>query len=126
MLGIYLVVKFGQLAFAGNLKYLFTSGLMSVLFWAEILIGVVVPMVLFSIQEVSPEPQWIADLARHPCCSGMILNRFNVSWFAVKHPDPLTYMPTFHGQCALTSRPFPRCSFRLASSRPASWPSAWQ
>ena len=25
----------------------------------------------------------------------MILNRFNVSWFAVKHPDPLTYAPTF-------------------------------
>ncbi len=26
---------------------------------------------------------------------GMILNRFDVSWFAVKHPDPLTYIPTF-------------------------------
>jgi Ni/Fe-hydrogenase subunit HybB-like protein len=26
---------------------------------------------------------------------GMILNRFNVSWFAVTHPDPMTYMPTF-------------------------------
>ena len=26
---------------------------------------------------------------------GLILNRFNVSWFAVKHPDPLFYMPTF-------------------------------
>jgi len=25
----------------------------------------------------------------------MILNRFNVSWFAVKHPDPMFYMPTF-------------------------------
>ncbi len=25
----------------------------------------------------------------------MILNRFNVSWFAVKHADPITYMPTF-------------------------------
>ncbi len=26
---------------------------------------------------------------------GMILNRFNVSWFAVQHPDPLFYVPTF-------------------------------
>jgi Ni/Fe-hydrogenase subunit HybB-like protein len=25
----------------------------------------------------------------------MIFNRFNVSWFAVKHPDPITYVPTF-------------------------------
>ena len=26
---------------------------------------------------------------------GMILNRFDVSWFGVKHPDPMTYIPTF-------------------------------
>ena len=25
---------------------------------------------------------------------GMILNRFDVSWFAVKHPDPISYIPT--------------------------------
>jgi len=28
---------------------------------------------------------------------GLILNRFNVSWFAVKHADPLFYVPTFMG-----------------------------
>jgi Ni/Fe-hydrogenase subunit HybB-like protein len=28
----------------------------------------------------------------------MILNRFNLSWFAVKHYDPLTYIPTFMGK----------------------------
>jgi Ni/Fe-hydrogenase subunit HybB-like protein len=27
--------------------------------------------------------------------AGMILNRFNVSWFGVKHPDPLVYVPSF-------------------------------
>ena len=26
---------------------------------------------------------------------GMILDRFDVSWLAVKHPDPITYIPTF-------------------------------
>ena len=26
---------------------------------------------------------------------GMILDRFDVSWLAVKHPDPMTYIPTF-------------------------------
>ena len=35
--------KFGQLTLAGDLKYLFTGGLMSVLFWAEILVGVFLP-----------------------------------------------------------------------------------
>jgi Ni/Fe-hydrogenase subunit HybB-like protein len=27
----------------------------------------------------------------------MILNRFDVSWFAVQHTDPLTYRPAFMG-----------------------------
>ena len=39
ILGLYLVMKFVQLALEGNLGLLFTSGLMSILFWAEILIG---------------------------------------------------------------------------------------
>ena len=26
---------------------------------------------------------------------GMIFNRFNVSWLAVQHADPITYIPTF-------------------------------
>jgi Ni/Fe-hydrogenase subunit HybB-like protein len=32
----------------------------------------------------------------------MILNRFNVSWFAVKHPDPLSYLPSFMGNVHYT------------------------
>ena len=28
---------------------------------------------------------------------GMVLNRFAVSWFAVKHADSITYLPTFMG-----------------------------
>jgi Ni/Fe-hydrogenase subunit HybB-like protein len=94
VLGIYLAVKFGQLAFAGDLKYLFTSGLMSVLFWTEILVGSILPLVLFSFRKTRQSPQglWYGAIA---VLLGMVLNRFNVSWFAVKHPDPLTYMPTF-------------------------------
>ncbi len=51
-LGVYLVLKFGELAVAGDLGYLFTSGIMSILFWAEIIIGVVIPMVWFSIKRI--------------------------------------------------------------------------
>ena len=43
---------------------------------------------------------------------GMILNRFNVSWFAVTHPDPLTYMPTFMSKVT-TSRLFPRSALSI-------------
>ena len=94
VLSIYLVIKFSQLAIAGDLKYLFTGGLMSVLFWAEILIGAVTPIVLFSIQRIRQSPNGLL-LGAVILLLGMILNRFNVSWFGIRHPDPLSYMPTF-------------------------------
>jgi Ni/Fe-hydrogenase subunit HybB-like protein len=90
----YLVIKFSQLTIAGDLKYLFTSGLMSVLFWAEILIGAVTPIVLFSTKRVRQSANGLL-FGAVILLLGMILNRFNVSWFAVQHPDPLSYMPTF-------------------------------
>ena len=94
VLAVYAFLKFGELAWAGELGLLFTSGGMSLLFWAEILIGVVTPIILFSIQKVRQSPNGLLTGAII-LLLGMILNRFNVSWFAVKHPDPLFYMPTF-------------------------------
>ena len=94
VLVVYTLLKFGELAWAGNLKYLFTSGLMSILFWAEIMIGVVIPMILFSLKRVRQNPNALLT-GVIILLLGMILNRFNVSWFAVKHPDPMFYLPTF-------------------------------
>jgi Ni/Fe-hydrogenase subunit HybB-like protein len=94
VLAIYLVIKFSQLTIAGDLEYLFTSGLMSVLFWAEILIGAVIPIVLFSIKRIRQSDAGLLTGAVI-LLLGMILNRFDVSWFAVTHPDPITYIPTF-------------------------------
>jgi Ni/Fe-hydrogenase subunit HybB-like protein len=94
VLGTYLVIKFIQLAIAGDLHYLFSSGMVSVLFWAEIMVGAVVPLVLFSFRSVRHSPKGLLAGAVI-LLLGMILNRFNVSWFAVKHPDPLTYLPSF-------------------------------
>ncbi len=94
VLVIYGLLKFSELAVAGDLVYLFTSGIMSILFWAEILIGVVTPIVWFSIKENRESANGLLTGAII-VLGGMILNRFNVSWFAVKHPDPMFYMPTF-------------------------------
>jgi len=96
VLGIYALIKFGELAIAGELGYLLTSGIMSVLFWAEILIGVVTPIIWFSVKKNRTSPNALLTGAIIVLL-GMILNRFNVSWFAVNHPDPLFYMPTFMG-----------------------------
>ena len=94
VLAVYALLKFAEIIWAGDLYYLFSSGWMSVLFWAEILIGVVIPMILFSIKKVRQNPSGLMAGAII-LLLGMILNRFNVSWFAVRHSDPLFYMPTF-------------------------------
>ena len=96
VLGVYALVKFGELVISGYTNYLFTSGVMSVLFWAEILIGVVIPMILFSVKRVRSSSHGLLAGAVI-LLVGMILNRFNVSWLAVQHPDPLSYMPAFMG-----------------------------
>ncbi len=93
-LGIYALLKFGELAVAGELGLLFTSGIMSVLFWAEILIGIAAPIAWFSIKKNRQSANGLL-IGAVIVLVGMILNRFNVSWLAVKHPDPLFYVPTF-------------------------------
>ena len=67
---------------------------MSVLFWVEILISVVAPMILLSLKAVRENPNALLTAAIITLL-GMILNRFDISWFAVKHADPLIYIPTF-------------------------------
>lgn len=94
VVGTYLVTRFIQLALAGDLGYLFNSGLMSILFWAEIVIGSVVPLILFSFKKIRQSPSGLLTGAII-LLLGIILNRFDVSWLAVKHPDPLSYIPTF-------------------------------
>jgi Ni/Fe-hydrogenase subunit HybB-like protein len=97
VLGLYLAVRFGQLILSGNAAYLFNSGLMSFLFWLEILIGVVLPLILFLMKRIRQSPRGLL-LTSIALLLGMILNRFNVSWFAVKHANPLTYVPAFMSQ----------------------------
>jgi Ni/Fe-hydrogenase subunit HybB-like protein len=94
ILGMYLVMKVAQLVLEGKLGYLFTLDTQGALFWAEILLGVVLPLVWFSFKRMRQSPKALLAGAVL-LLLGMILNRFNVSWFAVEHYDPLTYVPTF-------------------------------
>ncbi len=91
--GLYLVVRFGELAVAGELGYLFSSGAMSALFWAEILLGAVVPMMMFSFRRFRRDPRTILAGAI-VLLLGMILNRFDVSWLAVSRLTNVSYVPS--------------------------------
>ena len=94
VLAIYLIVRFTQLTLAGDLQYLFNSGGMSILFWAEIMIGSIIPLILFSLKKIRQSSNGLL-IGAIILLVGMILDRFDVSWFAVQHPDPMTYIPTF-------------------------------
>jgi Ni/Fe-hydrogenase subunit HybB-like protein len=66
--------------------------MMSILFWSEIIIGSIIPLVLFSFKRIRQSSNGLLTGAII-LLFGMILDRFDVSWFAVRHPDPLTYIP---------------------------------
>ncbi|MFC2063500.1 NrfD/PsrC family molybdoenzyme membrane anchor subunit [Chloroflexota bacterium] len=94
VLAVYLVLKFGEIIWVGDFQYLFSSGVMSILFWVEIMISSIIPIVWFSIKRLRQNPNSLL-LGAIILLVGMIFNRFNVSWFALQHADPITYIPTF-------------------------------
>jgi len=92
-LGIYAVLRFGQLVLSGNFQYLFGSGRHSALFWAEIVVGVVVPAVLFASRDRRENPRTLL-IGSITLLLGMILNRFNVSWFGIQRLQNVGYFPS--------------------------------
>jgi Ni/Fe-hydrogenase subunit HybB-like protein len=93
VLAVYLLLKFGELAWAGELGYLFSGGLMSGLFWTEILLGSALPLILFAIKRVRESPRGLLS-GSILLLAGMILNRFNVSWFGISRLVNETYIPS--------------------------------
>ena len=91
---VYLALKFGELVWAGELHLLFSSGLMSILFWGEISLGALIPIALFTRRADRITPQLLLSGSIFVVL-GLVLNRFNVSWFAITHPDPISYIPSF-------------------------------
>lgn len=92
-LGIYAVLKFAQLILSGNFWHLFDSGLHSVLFWAEIIVGVVIPLIIFASPRNRQNPRMLL-VGAIILLLGMILNRFNVSWFGIQRLQDVSYVPS--------------------------------
>lgn len=90
----YLVLKLGELEITDELHLLFTSGAYSTLFIVELLIGVIIPIILFSIKRVRHNR--IASLVGSLfVLAGVVLNRFNTSWFTITPVNGETYMPSW-------------------------------
>ncbi len=92
ILGLYLLFRLGDLLVAGEFGAIFSSGLYSVLFLAEVIGGVLVPLILFALPAVRRSRTalfWSAMLV----VLGVVLNRFNVSLIALAPRPGTTYFP---------------------------------
>jgi len=88
---IYLILKVGDLAFAGELGLIFSSGRFTALWWTEMVIGVVIPLIVF----VSParHTQRGLLLGAIYVIVGLAINRSTNAWFALSAPAGYTYTP---------------------------------
>jgi Ni/Fe-hydrogenase subunit HybB-like protein len=78
VLGIYLILRVGELLISGKIHYLLDSGLPAFFWMIEIFGGVVLPIILFSDSRVRNNKDgitWAAFLTM----GGLIINRFNSS-----------------------------------------------
>ena len=92
ILGLYLFIKILDLIIAQEIGLLFSAGHYSLLWWGEILIGVIIPMILLSIPAVRNNRMavfWSASLV----IAGIIFNRFNVAIFGLAVRPGYTYIP---------------------------------
>ncbi len=92
ILGLYLLLKLVDLMVAGELGLLFSGYPYNLLWWAEITVGVILPIVLFSLASVRQSRRqlfWCAVLV----VVGLVLNRFNASMLALDMRPGFTYFP---------------------------------
>ena len=92
VLGLYLLLKLVDLMVAGEIGLLFSGYPENVLWWAEVIIGVILPIILFSMSSVQQSRSklfWCAMLV----VAGLVLNRFNVSMLALGMRPGFTYFP---------------------------------
>ena len=94
VLGIYLALKVIELAVTGELGLLFTSGWYRVLYWAEITIGALIPIGLFTRRSVRENPKGLL-IGAALVIVGLMFNRFNVSLFALEHQGGAVYVPSW-------------------------------
>ena len=92
VLGLYLLLKFGELIVQNEIGLLFQGNLMTILFWTEIVIGALVPIMMFSLRAVRESPKGLLIGALF-VIGGLMLNRFDISLFALDHLGGQSYIP---------------------------------
>ncbi len=93
VLGVYAVIKLGELVYIGETGMIFSSGVYSALFLTEMIVGVLIPIVLFALRGVRASRAW-SLVGAVTVLFGILLNRFDVAWFTLKPVPGYTYFPS--------------------------------
>lgn len=94
ILGLYLLLKLADLMVAGELGLVFTAYPYNFLWWAEIIIGVILPIILLSQKSVRQNRSWVFWSAVLVII-GLVLNRFNASMLALGMRPGYSYVPSW-------------------------------
>lgn len=92
ILSLYLLLRVVDLAVSGEMGLIFSDYPRNILWWFEIIVGVVLPIILLSrasIRQSKTKLLWCALLV----VGGLVLNRFNVSWLALAGREGYAYFP---------------------------------
>lgn len=94
VLGVYALIKVQDLAGRGNLGLAWMLTPESVLFWGEIGLGVLLPMVLFALPKVRASERGLF-FAALLTVMGFITNRLNVAVTGMTTSSGVTYIPSW-------------------------------
>jgi len=92
ILGLYLLLKVIDLMAVGEIGLIFLAYPQNMLWWGEIIVGVILPIILFSMPGVRQNRNavfWSSVLV----IIGLVLNRFNVSMLALGMRPGTIYFP---------------------------------
>lgn len=94
LLGVYLILRVGDLIVRGVITELWPVNRAGLFFLAEILLGAVIPMVLFSLDRIRRNTKWLYH-AGQLAVVGFIVARLNVSVTGFEVAAGKTYVPSW-------------------------------
>ncbi|CAG0970893.1 NrfD/PsrC family molybdoenzyme membrane anchor subunit [Geobacter sp.] len=93
IMGVYMLVKVYALAFLSH-GPLFDRPVLTALFSVEVVVGLLIPFAMFLTKRIRTDKQ-MQLRAASLVITGLVLNRFNVSMFAMHQPGQPAYFPNF-------------------------------
>ena len=93
-LAVYLVLKVEDIVNLKLSSYLFAWSFETMMYWAEVIIGVIVPILLLTNSKIRSNKTGLF-VASIFAVSGFMLNRLNISLTAIQHTASVSYFPSW-------------------------------